>query len=526
MNQAAPVIAGLTHQRRLGGGGFADVHLYVQDNVSRLVAVKVLRDPATSAELAEQFRSEGTLMAALSEHPHIVTIHFAGIADDGRPYLVMAYLPGRTLDERYKQETVPLDEVLVLGVQLAGAVETAHRHQILHRDVKPANVLTTRTGRPALTDFGISVSRSWTQDSGMTGLSIPWAPPEMVVHAPAGDERADIWSLGATLFTVLAGHTPFHRAGEGNTQADLIHRIMNTAPPPTGRRDVPVEVERILARSMARDPGQRYQRAIDLAAALQDAQRALGQPVTQLEVTITETGDQWADRLEQQDVHTRVRPRVIQAQQPGDSTRLRATRVREDGQAVGPAAPELEAPQHTVVRSAGPRPTPFDPGPVGAPRAVYPPAPSAPTLQGPPVVDRPRRRPGRVLVPVLLALALAAGVAVVLVNRGTEPPVLPDTAAPSSAIVVPLQAVPAPEELEGQLDGADVRFTWVNPDPQDDDQFRWRRTDVADVGLWQTTGDAEAVVTGVERACIEVELIRADARRSTTPSRSCYPSEG
>lgn len=268
MSTGAPAIAGLTYQRRIGGGGFADVYLYVQDNVSRPVAVKVLRDPATSPDVAAQFRAEGTLMAALSEHPHIVTIHFAGIADDARPYLVMAHLPGRTLDERYKQETVPLDEVLVLGVQLAGAVETAHRHHILHRDIKPANVLTTRTGRPALTDFGISVSRTASPDTGLTGLSIPWSPPEMVMHAPSGDERADIWSLGATLHTVLTGHTPFHRPGEANTQADLIHRILHTSPPPTGRRDVPVEVERVLARTMARDPGQRYQRAIDLAVAL------------------------------------------------------------------------------------------------------------------------------------------------------------------------------------------------------------------------------------------------------------------
>src|SRR5690606_26799399 len=114
--------------------------------------------------------------------------------------------------------------------------------------------------------------------------------------------------------------------------------------------------------------------------------------------------------------------------------------------------------------------------------------------------ERTRRRPAaRIVVPLLVTAALAAGIAVVLATRGTEPPPLPEVSTPSAAAVVPLQAVPAPQDVTGRVDGEDVVFTWRNPDPQDGDVYRWRRTDVAEVGRWQTTQDAEVRVTGVDR---------------------------
>jgi serine/threonine protein kinase len=153
---APPDLRGYTYQQLLGSGGFADVFLYQQHMPRRQVAVKVLLADVVTESVREQFHAEANLMAQVSTHPAIVSIHHADIADDGRPYLVMEYCPRGNLSVRYRQERIGLAEALRIGVRLSGAVETAHRTGILHRAIKPANVLTTEYGGPALTDFGSS----------------------------------------------------------------------------------------------------------------------------------------------------------------------------------------------------------------------------------------------------------------------------------------------------------------------------------------------------------------------------------
>lgn len=229
-----PEILGLTLVRHLGGGGFADVYLYEQKALGRRVAVKVLRANASTEDVQRQFTAESRLMAALSDHINIVTIHDASIAPDGRPYLVMAYCPGLNLADRYKTQQMTVAEVLSIGVQLAGAIETAHRQGILHRDIKPANVLTAADGRPALTDFGISVAMGALHEEESVGLSIPWSPPEMLSGTPTGDHRADVYSLAASLFTLLARRSPFELLGRSNDQVDLITRIQRAPSPRPG----------------------------------------------------------------------------------------------------------------------------------------------------------------------------------------------------------------------------------------------------------------------------------------------------
>ena len=184
----APELAGYTVTRLIGSGGFADVYLYGQTLPRRNVAIKVLIPDATDAEVINQFDAEANLMAALSTHPAIVTIYQAGVAPDGRPYLVMEYCSRPNLAARYRAERLSVAEVLRIGVRIAGAVETAHRAGILHRDIKPANVLTTDFGHPVLSDFGISVSRTFRAgpSAATVGMSIPWTAPEMFVEdAPA-----------------------------------------------------------------------------------------------------------------------------------------------------------------------------------------------------------------------------------------------------------------------------------------------------------------------------------------------------
>src|SRR5699024_11007326 len=140
---APPELPGYRPIRHLGSGGFADVFLYQQDLPHREVAVKVLLESVVNSESRQRFVAEANAMARLSAHPSIVTIHFAGIAPDGRPCLVMEYCPRPNLGIRMRKERIDLAEVLRIGVRLASAVETAHRAGILHRDIKPANVLVT-----------------------------------------------------------------------------------------------------------------------------------------------------------------------------------------------------------------------------------------------------------------------------------------------------------------------------------------------------------------------------------------------
>lgn len=283
-----PELPGFTFVRLLGRGGFADVFLYQQKLPKRQVAIKVLLTEALTEQSREQFASEANLMAALA-HPNIVSIHHADLAEDGRPFFVMEYCPGSSLATRYKESPFSVEEALRDGVRLAGAVATAHAAGILHRDIKPANVLINSYGAPALTDFGISVvdgalttgvggvgSEATENTSTSTlGLSVPWSPPELLSQ-DAADVRSDVYSLGATVYTLLAGRSPFEVPGSRNTQKDLIARIVTGELPSLGRDDVPQALQTVLERSMALDPAVRYQKASDFARALQGVELELG----------------------------------------------------------------------------------------------------------------------------------------------------------------------------------------------------------------------------------------------------------
>ena len=152
-----PLLDGYEYQGVLGTGGFADVFSYRQLRPRREVAVKVmLRGLGEHAQ--RQFEDEANMMAMLSSHPSIVSIHASGVAPDGRPYLVMESCQPRHLGTRLRSHALPVGRALEIAVQIAGAVESAHRLGVLHRDIKPANILFTDFGRPALTDFGISAA--------------------------------------------------------------------------------------------------------------------------------------------------------------------------------------------------------------------------------------------------------------------------------------------------------------------------------------------------------------------------------
>jgi eukaryotic-like serine/threonine-protein kinase len=281
---APPILPGLAYIRPLGSGGFADVFLYEQDMPRRDVAVKVLPSDVRDPDLRRMFNAEADVLAHLSAHPSIVTVYQAGISADGRPYIVMEFCPG-SLAQRYRIERVPVSEVLTIGVKMASALESAHRAGLVHRDVKPSNILVTTFGAPVLADFGISSSLTRATADEVLAMSIPWSAPEVVDESTAGTVSSEVWSLGATVYSLLAGHSPFERRERGqNTKEQLRRRIARATYVPIARPDVPSALQDVLARSMSRDPRQRYPSARDLAEALREVQVDLGLAATPLEV--------------------------------------------------------------------------------------------------------------------------------------------------------------------------------------------------------------------------------------------------
>lgn len=361
-----PEIKGFEYVSLVGSGGFSDVFLYQQQRPRRRVAVKVLLHEWSSHSQRAAFDAEADLMATLSTHPSIVTMYEADIADDGRPYLAMEYCSRPNLGARYRTERLSVAEALRTAVQIAGAVETAHRAGILHRDIKPANILVTEYGHPALTDFGIS---STVDDAARAeGMSIPWSPPESFAEPPRSGIATDVWALAATTYTLLAGRTPFEVPGGSNSSANLISRIETSPLPPTGRTDVPASLERVLATAMAKNPGSRYPTVLAFARALQQVQNELSYAVTPIDL-LDDTGH-------------------VQEEEPDDDAGTRLRQVVSidpsgpDGTSSGPVAPS---------RPTQPT-TPLRPGQQGTPwpgQTVAPGPPAPPQQPGPHTSQQP-----------------------------------------------------------------------------------------------------------------------------------------
>lgn len=278
-----PRIPHAEYQGHLGSGGFADVYLYRQHMPERDIAVKVIR-PDASAEENGAFEAEANLMAKMSAHPAILSVFGAGVSDDDRSYLIMEYCPPPHLGARARKQQFPVTTVLDIGIRIAGAVETLHRAGVLHRDIKPANILITQFGHPVLTDFGIAVSTRTHTQRADAGFSIPWAPPEQATGDGKIGPTLDVYSLAATLHTLLTGHSPFEIPGGDNREISLLNRVLRDPVPSTRRSDVPPELERILAIAMAKKPEQRYPSVLDFAQALQQIQEDMHQRTTPIDV--------------------------------------------------------------------------------------------------------------------------------------------------------------------------------------------------------------------------------------------------
>lgn len=482
-----PEIPGLIYLRKLGAGGYADVYLYEQQMPSRKVAVKVLRETGLSASAVARFTAEANAMAQL-EHPHIVPVYSAGVTPDGRPYLVMMYYPRASLAERARSEKLSVAEVLRIGIQIGSAVETAHRAGLLHRDIKPANVLTNQYGTPGLTDFGIAAQVADVEDED-TGVSVPWSPPEVLYATAPASTRSDVYSLASTLWHLLVGRSPFEVPGGDNSNFTLMRRIRDTAPPATGRADVPASLDGLLRSAMAREVNARPAGAMDFVRSLQAIEQELRYQRTAIVVAEDE----------------RRTASVDPVGAPFDATRVQGAQVipaqRRDLPPAGGPAPTATG-ERTVLRAATPQSEPGAALPTRGRAAIPQPDPD----------DEPvGRRNSWPVIGVVVAVVLAiVGVGYYLAT--TQPRHSATANGPTSVQTPVLGGDPLPPgtlTFTSEQSGDTVSFHWEYVHSLPTDTFTWR---ISGKSATAVTSQAQVEVKAATKGptCIDVRVDRAD----------------
>ncbi|MFC9833921.1 protein kinase [Rhodococcus sp. NPDC127530] len=307
--------AGFADVQEIGRGGFGVVYRCTQADLDRTVAVKVLTVELDEENRARFFR-EQRAMGRLTGHPNIVNILQVGATDSGRPYIVMPYHSQDSLDVRIRRHgPLSVEEALRLGVKIAGALESAHRLGVLHRDVKPANILLTDYGEPELADFGIAhISGGFETATGAVTGSPAYTAPEVLAGDPPAP-AADVYGLGATLFSALTGHAAFERRSGEQVVAQFL-RITTTEAPDLREHEIPDDVSAVVARAMSREPGQRPATAADFGEELRGLQRAHGFLVDEMPLR-AEPGTQGNNRRSQD-----VRPGRAGTSTPGATGNL------------------------------------------------------------------------------------------------------------------------------------------------------------------------------------------------------------
>ncbi len=270
--------------RHIGAGGMGVVYEAEDLRLGRHVALKLIAGSATPDPAAlERFYREARIASALN-HPGICTIHEID-ETGGQPFLIMELLEGQTLDRLYAGQAVPLPRLIEIGIQLADALDAAHRKGILHRDIKPANIFITGSGQAKILDFGLARIETASSDATRSGISdrdkltrsgstlgtVAYMSPEQA-RGESLDARSDLFSLGVVLYEMATANHPF----SGTTSAVVFDKLLNYHPPSAVslNRDLPPEFEQILNKALEKDRDLRYQSASDLRADLRRLQRA------------------------------------------------------------------------------------------------------------------------------------------------------------------------------------------------------------------------------------------------------------
>lgn len=455
---SAPLIPGFAFVEHLGSGGFADVFLYEQQWPRQRVAVKVVRPDVPLTEREKYlFTAEANAMARLADHPYIVSVITAGVtAEGGRPFLVMRYCPPPDLGIRVRSNPMAPVDAVSTGIKLASAIETAHRSGILHRDIKPSNVLVTSYHEPALTDFGIAGHVADVEGDNDVRISYPWSPPELLDGRSNGSVASDVYSLGATIWHLLVGRSPFSIPSGDNSTRALSARILHAAPPATQRPDVPPALDRLLQQCLAKRPEHRPASALELARALQRIESAAGWPRTAVAVE----GDRPDASV--------AAPNVSES--PEDATAMKPV---------------------TVISASGPRRI-----------AAQDPSPDPAGGDG----DKPRTS---TLVWAAIGVAVVALVVGFLVlgggDREDDPGVVVPTESQTPSPLISDDLTEA-VSLTGSRTPRGVLFEWRPPvDVEAGDTFNWHRDDTGDYG---TTSKLRLLVRTDAPVCLDVAMTR------------------
>jgi hypothetical protein len=271
----------------LGQGGMARVHQGLDRQLGRQVAIKVLAPPFDrDREFVERFRREARAAAGLS-HPNIVAVFDSG-SDDGTHFIVTELVEGETLADRLRRDgPMPPADAVAVAVDIARALAAAHTRGLIHRDIKPGNVMLLPDGRVKVVDFGIAraAGSDTLTNTGVVLGSTAYLSPEQAGGQPV-DERADLYSLGCVLYEMLTGHVPFR----ADTPIATMYRHVNEdAPPPSTIAPVQPELEDVVLLCLEKDPKRRFASAAELEAALLAVPLAQGGDTMRLETAAAET---------------------------------------------------------------------------------------------------------------------------------------------------------------------------------------------------------------------------------------------
>src|SRR6188474_785840 len=260
--------------RKLGAGGMADVYLAEDQELGRRVAIKILNDRhAADDSFIERFRREAKNAAGLS-HPNIVSIYDRGEAE-GTYYIAMEYLDGRSLKELIVgRGPAPIKTAIDYARQILAAIGFAHKHGIVHRDIKPHNVLVSPEGRLKVTDFGIARSGAsqMTEVGSIIGTA-QYLSPEQARGAPV-DQTSDLYSVGVVLYEMLTGQVPF--TGDTPLEIAMKHISAIPEPPSSIRPDIPEDLDLIVLRALGKTPEERYPSAEEMDKDLARVAQGLG----------------------------------------------------------------------------------------------------------------------------------------------------------------------------------------------------------------------------------------------------------
>ena len=260
---------------RLGAGGMGTVYLAEQLSVGgRKVAIKVLHEQyARDEEFVGRFRREAHSAAALT-HQRTVTIYDFGQTEDGNLFIAMEYVAGRTLKQVIQDESLPVDRAVALGIQIAEALQAVHRAGVIHRDVKPENIMVREDDEIKLTDFGIARPRDRTKTSftrtGMIVGTPEYMAPELFESGEFG-VQSDIYALGIVLYEMLSGEVPFT-----GSMATIMRKHLQEEPRALRklRRDVPAPVEQVVMQALEKKPQERQRDMVEVIDQLQGANGA------------------------------------------------------------------------------------------------------------------------------------------------------------------------------------------------------------------------------------------------------------